>query len=203
VVHESCQAFHGNEFVSSSESTVTIRGAQSQTPRLLLIPLIEKLVNEHLRFAYSKTIARYLSCGFFGGSGSMYSCSGESQSAVVKSNVSFEDTKVLLRASKNTSFLSLPEYWRVYAEFKGPNSAIMTSLADKTFVELLDTTITNESKIKNGNDPVITLNIAKAPPALIQAEDGDRVTGIPVKLIYPKNRKRFKLNGGVRAQEQT
>ncbi|KAK4548758.1 hypothetical protein LTR36_008531 [Oleoguttula mirabilis] len=74
VVQQACIAFHGQGNVMAAFDTVTVTAGRSQTPRLLLMPLIKRLVDEHLSFAYSNRLDRYVACGFYCGlnDGAMY-----------------------------------------------------------------------------------------------------------------------------------
>ena len=99
-VRHACEIFHGADKVSSTDDVVTIKNVRNQTPRLLLMPLIEEIVNEHLRFVYSKALDRYVSCGFFTKSTDM---SGDSEEVPVCSQISFQEVKALLAGSSNTS----------------------------------------------------------------------------------------------------
>ena len=66
------------------------------------------------------------------------------ESPSVCTQLSFNRVKELLSSSKNTSFLSLPQYWMVYQEFadRRDNHSV-ASLQDKSYVELLDTLTTD------------------------------------------------------------
>ena len=127
---------------------VWMKNIETQTPRLLLMPLVENVIKEHLRFAYARTIDMYVSCGFFNGAGKVYAVGpGDLET---RSGLTYLEVKDLLKSSKNTSFMTLPQYWRVYQEFRPRNDKIsLTSRRDKTYVELLNTVIFDGSRIQN------------------------------------------------------
>lgn len=182
VIEEACGAFHGKNFVIAEGNLVTIRNAQTQTPRLLLKDIVE----EHLRFFYSKTVDKYISCGFFTKSTQKHaSAPGK---VYPQANISFHEVKALLKGSNNTSFLSLPQYWRVYKELKARNDVYsLKSMQDKTYVELLDTVLYACSEVSNCGGDVTRLKIQEAKPGLISPADGSVETGLPVKIVGPDN----------------
>ena len=183
IIGEACKAFHGAKLVFISDTVVAVKGVRHQTPRLLLMPLIEDVVKEHLRFVHSKTLGMYVSCGFFNRLTGMYA---DEREVEVCSQISFKDVKALLASSCNTSFMTLPQYWIAYEEFASRRDEFaLKSLRDKTYVELLDTVILNRADVKNGSLKAITVNIMEASPALIRPEDGDQETGIPRKILSP------------------
>ena len=184
-VRHACEVFHGANKVSSTNNIITVNDVRNQTPRLLLMPLIEEIVNEQLRFVYSKALNRYISCGFFTKSTDMY---GDSGKVLVCSRISFQEVKALLADSYNTSFMTLPQFWQAYEEFKtGRNDSVIRSLQDDKYVELLDTTIVNQNEVRNGDLQAVRVTIEPAYPALIRPEDGDKVTGIPKKIFSPNS----------------
>lgn len=183
IIGEACKAFHGAKSVFTSDTVVTVKGVRHQTPRLLLMPLIEDIVEEHLRFVHSETLGMYVSCGFFNRFAGMYA---DGRKVEVCSQISFKDVKALLASSRNTSFMTLPQYWIAYEEFASRRDEfVLKSLRDKTYVELLDTMILNRADVKNGSSKAVTINIMEASPALIRPEDGDKETGIPRKVLSP------------------
>ena len=181
VIGEACKAFHGAQSVLIRDTVVTVTGVKHQTPRLLLMPLVEDIVKEHLRFVHSKTLGRYVACGFFDRSAGMYADGGEPE---VCSQISFRDVQALLESSRNTSFMSLPQYWMAYQEFASQHDEFaLKSLRDSHYVELLNTVILNKADVTNGSSKPVTVNIMEASPALIRPEDGDKGTGIPRRII--------------------
>ena len=110
------------------------------------MPLIEDVVKEHLRFVHSKALGMYVSCGFFNRLQGMYA---DEREVEVCSQISFEDIKALLALSRNTSFMTLPQYWIAYKEFTSRRDKFaLRSLRDKIYVELLDTVILNRADVK-------------------------------------------------------
>ena len=183
VVKDACEAFHGKDKVSSAPAiaTVTVTHGRKQTPRLMLMPLIDELTSEHLRFAYSRTLRRYIACGLYTKSGDT---SVDGETGQVCSYILFQEVKELLKGSKNTSCMTLPQYWQVYGEFAARNmNHAISSLQDKQYVELLDTIIYDQSKVRNGDAPIVELTIKPAHPALIRPADGNQVTGIPREIM--------------------
>ncbi|OAG41893.1 hypothetical protein AYO21_03896 [Fonsecaea monophora] len=190
VVALACRQFHGTEAVSLFDKGVLVAEAKYQTPRLLLMPLIEDIVTEHLRFAYSPALDKFMSIGFYSGQAKTYSIPGEDQ--IVFAGLSYTNVAQFLSDSVRMSILTLPEYWKVYQDFeaRGLTYAI-TSLQCPRFVEVLDTLILDSHRLVHGaissnkdNKKEIQLAhpIQSARPALIRAEDGDLVTGLPRKL---------------------
>ena len=185
IVAEACQALHGKDHVTRTANLVTVKMAQMQTPRLLLMPLIEEVVKEHLGFAYSQAINRYISRGFYSGSTLKYGSAGQKAKST---QLSFRKAKKILAESTNTSLMTLPQYWQVYEEFNGQNMTHMVqSLRDEVNVELLDTVIYDKHLVKNGRSEALDVSIAEATPALIRPQEGDQVTGIPTKTHDPNN----------------
>ena len=183
IIGEACKAFHGAKSVFTSDTVVTVKGVRYQTPRLLLMPLIEDVVKEHLRFVHSKKLGMYVSCGFFNRNAGMYA---DGREVEVCSQISFKDVKALLASSRNTSFMTLPQYWIAYEEFASRGHELaLKSLRDNHYVELLDTVILHRADVKNGSSKAVTVNIMEASPALIRPEDGDQETGIPRKILSP------------------
>lgn len=183
IVSKACMLFHGEAHVSRESHSVLVKDVRMQTPRLLLMPLMEEIVKEHLKFAYSRAIDRYISCGFLCGSSEKYGFADETAEI---SRLSFVEAKTALAKSSNTSFMSLPQYWKVYEEFNSRNdNFVVKSLRDKTHVELLDTIILNKSIVQNGASKEIA--IAEAAPALIRPKDCSHITGIPFKMHSPDN----------------
>ncbi|KAK5119408.1 hypothetical protein LTR85_007508 [Meristemomyces frigidus] len=66
---------------------------------------------------------------------------------------------------------------------------VISSLTDKTYVELLDTYIANgdcaQSTLVNGGQASIKVNISPAKPAQIHPQDCDQSTGLPQRLVSP------------------
>ena len=181
VVGEACRAFHRVRFVLTEHTVVTVKGVRHQTPRLLLMPLIEDIVKKHLSFVYSKKIGMYVSCGFFNRSDGMYANGHEVE---VCSQISLRNVKQLLANSNNALFMTLPQYWRAYEEFASRRDVVaIKSMREKKYVELLDTRILNRADVNNRASKAVTVNIIEASPAIIRPEDGDKVTGIPRKLL--------------------
>ncbi|KAL7944575.1 hypothetical protein V8C42DRAFT_353466 [Trichoderma barbatum] len=86
IIKRACEAFHGIERVSVEGSQVNVVCVPNRTPRLLLAPLLEGIVSEHLKSFYSRSIG-----------------------IVSPSTVSDWPTCGLT----NTSFMSLKQYWEV------------------------------------------------------------------------------------------
>ncbi|GAP92259.1 hypothetical protein SAMD00023353_7600010 [Rosellinia necatrix] len=136
-VQKACEAFHGIDHVVANGNQVDVTNVAHQTPRLLLGPLLESIVAEHLRFFYSDRIGMYISCGFYNhNTGPNFSGADKPTCAI-----SFYDVQELLHGT-STSFLSLQQYWELYEECTALGDAVMLkSLRDKKYVELLDTIV--------------------------------------------------------------
>jgi len=183
-VAAACRQFHGEGSVVAEKDIIILQDIESQTPRLLLMPLIQTIVKEHMRFTYASSIDRYVSLGFFGGSQELYGSPGDEN--FVKTGLSFLDVKALLKDNKHTSFLTLPEYWRVYHEMeRNDNISALQSLQHDRYVELLDTLISQSKTIGNGSNSPEHVSLKTARPALIRAKEGDENTGIPTVLYNP------------------
>jgi len=102
VVEAACKAFHGNDCVTTSNVKIILRGIQSQTPRLLLMPLIEEIVKEYFRFVYAFRIDKYISLGFLSEGHGLYGSPGEEN--VVHTGISYVDAKLMLQRSKKYLF---------------------------------------------------------------------------------------------------
>lgn len=185
IVRFACSSFHGCEHVTADKDRVIILDVPYQTPRLLLMPLIDDIVREHLRFRFSTSLGKYVSCGFYGGTEATF---GEVQQDgdTVKSSMSYAGVKELLHPSRNTSFMSLSDYWKVYHELASRKDAhALRSLRDSTHVELLDTIIRQKSIISSHGSSFRKANILEATPALIRPDDIDCTTGLPACLTAP------------------
>lgn len=148
-----CRQFHKNASSELGDDRITLMNIDHQTPRLLLMPLLEEIVKEHLRFTYAFSIGKYVSLGFFYGGKSLYGKPGEE--GVIQAGLSYVDVEALLQNNNHTSFLALPEYWKVYHEMekRGQNFALR-SLQHDRYVELLDTLILEGRMIKSGSRPI-------------------------------------------------
>ena len=188
VIKHTCAAFHGHLTTTVDGTSIKIRGGRSQTPRLLLMPLIKTLVDEHLKFVYSNLLGRYVACGFYsnGQDGIPYSL--PNSECTVKAGLCFQEVKDLLRCSGNVSFLSLPEFWTLFKEFSDWRH-VYTSLTDGVYVELLNTQVKQgdqeQSIIFNGMQSPVTMKIPLAQPAQLRPHDCLEVNGIPTKLVSP------------------
>ncbi|KAI1422157.1 hypothetical protein F5Y12DRAFT_786959 [Xylaria sp. FL1777] len=183
-VQKACEAFHGIDHVSIDGFQVDVVDVPHQTPRLLLAPLLEGIVAEHLKFFYSNRIGMYISCGLYNQStGPNLSSSAASDRPTCA--ISFDDVQELLRDT-STSFLSLQQYWEVYEECTALKDAVMLrSLRNKEYVELLDTVIYDQRKVVHGRNPPTWPRILEARPALIRPTDIDVQTGLPAQLMSP------------------
>ncbi|KAE8440548.1 hypothetical protein EG329_007254 [Mollisiaceae sp. DMI_Dod_QoI] len=184
IVAAACRRFHGDSSVTVGGDRITLQGIESQTPRLLLMPLIEDVVKEHIRFTYASCIDRYVSLGFFCGGRTLYGKPGDESR--VQTGLSYLDVEALLQNNKHISLLTLPEYWQVYHEMeRHGNLLALRSLQHDRYVELLDTIISNTRKIKNGSNAIVEIDFNDVRPALIRAKEGDETTGIPKFLHSP------------------
>ncbi|KUJ24631.1 DHH phosphoesterase [Mollisia scopiformis] len=166
IVTVACQHFHGKECLFVEGDSITLKDIESQTPRLLLMPLIETIVNEHMRFRYAASINRYISLGFYSGSQEHYGSPGDE--AIVKSGLSFFD--------------------KVYREMEtGCDSSALKSLQHDRYVKLLDTFISGSNLVTHGTNAPQKVDIQAARPALIRASEADEVTGLPSTLHSPDN----------------
>jgi hypothetical protein len=191
VIAKAWRQLHGPNAVRLVEEGVLVTGTNYQTPRLLLMPLVEDIVQEHLRFAYAPAINKFLSMGFYSGQSSAYGLLGDERH--VCSGLSYLQVSRLLCGSARTSMLTLPEYWRVYQDFErlGLTYAV-DSLRHPQYVELLDTVIPSSHRLIHGStssskdirqlEIQLAEPLASARPALIRAVDGDFHTGLPRKL---------------------
>ena len=114
VVAEASEVFHGADRVTVRHNTVSIEGGRVQLPRLLLMPLIQRIVDEHLRFAYSTQLERYIASGFYDGSHCPQLYATTTERPAVTASLCWRDVKNLLYNSQSTSSLTLPEYWALY-----------------------------------------------------------------------------------------
>ncbi|KAF5649810.1 DHH phosphoesterase [Fusarium tjaetaba] len=184
VILSACAAFHGADNVTEDGFSVLVTNVPCQTPRLLLMPALEGIVKEHLRFFYSTTIGRFVSCGFYTDITAVYGRPGEE--TLPTTCMSFDHVKGLLSKQENTSFLSLKQFWYVYHERQGLGDTVsLDSMRNSQYVELLDTVIREGKAVSHGEEPTITLRIEDAKPALIRSRDIDRATGFPSQLISP------------------
>lgn len=184
IVTTACEVFHSAGHVEAHGSSVIITDVPSQTPRLLLMPLLEDLVREHLKFFYSPAINKYVSCGFFSATQGAYGL--PSDKLYPTTCISFDEVKRLLANQSNTSFLSLRQYWKVYHERTAMrDTESLRSLRDKQFVELLDTVINKQTHVTQDGEDFCTLEIKPAKPALIRPDGIDEETGFPKELLSP------------------
>ncbi|KAL7797735.1 hypothetical protein V8C43DRAFT_313887 [Trichoderma afarasin] len=172
-IQRACEAFHGIERVSVEGSQVNVRCVPNQTPRLLLAPLLEGIVSEHLKFVYSRSIGMYVACGFYN------QRDGPSISPLTGSD---RPTCGLT----NTSFMSLKQYWEVYQECVELHDTVMLkSLRNRNYVEFLDTVIRQGRWVMHGDLEPMSCEILEARPALIRPEEVDIRTGFPRCLESP------------------
>ncbi|KAK6502687.1 hypothetical protein TWF506_003265 [Arthrobotrys conoides] len=203
VIKHACRAFHKVALLEPDNDTIVIMQPLTQMPRLLLMPLLEEIVKEHLRFTFSHKLNRYIACGFFSGKTVKYGEAGETEN--VHCQLSYIKVKDLLQSSNNTSFMSLPMYWKAYHEFKALRDRhSLASLRSKTYVEVLDTYIAHLPNyeedfgggdkftrkdgvylLKNGNDKALIQRLSSAQPALIYPEKGCENSGIPTEIEDP------------------
>ena len=122
-IKAACQEFHGKVF-PLKRYELNLEGISTQTPRPLLTPLLEKLVQEQLRFFYSKSIGRYISAGFYSGSSATYGIA-----KTLRAPLTLENVKTLLKGQTNTSFLNIQQYREVCEELE--------ELGDTYFLSML------------------------------------------------------------------
>lgn len=97
VIRAACEAFHGPSHVSVDGLSVIVVDVPTQTPRLLLMPTLEVIVREHLKFFYSPAIGRYVSCGFFCKDAGVYGDAEDtSQPRPPTTYLSYDEVKQLL-----------------------------------------------------------------------------------------------------------
>ncbi len=157
---------------------INLENIETQTPRPWLTRHLEKVIEEHLKFAYSTQIKRYVSSGFYSGGTEIY---GSHQKA--KAHLSYQDVKELLKDSTNTSFMSLKQYWEVYNELSHLNNKhFLSRMRNKSYVELLDTLIKNKNEILGEQ-----LEIVQATPGLIKPGEGYARIGMPTTILDPHN----------------
>lgn len=184
-IQRACEAFHGIQRVSVEGSQVNVRFVPNQTPRLLLAPLLEGIVSEHLKFVYSRSIGMYVACGFYN------QRDGPSSSPLTGSDrptcgLTFENIKSRLAGQRNTSFLSLKQYWELYQECVELHDTIMLkSLRNRNYVEFLDTVIRKGRWVMHGDLEPMSCEILEARPALIRPQEVDIRTGFPRCLESP------------------
>ncbi|KAK4631164.1 hypothetical protein CLAFUW4_03783 [Fulvia fulva] len=186
VILEACRSFHGDGKVVHNVDSIEVTRGGTQTPRLLLLPLVQRIVEEHLRFVYSHAIDRFVACGFFSGENADRDYGHPGSVLPVESNLSFQEVKSTMTSTTETSFLTLPEYWKVYREFE-KRPEVLKSLTDSRYVELLDTQIMNgQSEIATiiNLDTITHIKIQPAAPALVHPKDiGEG--GFPERLSDP------------------
>ncbi|CAH0036031.1 unnamed protein product [Clonostachys rhizophaga] len=188
IVKSARTAMHGYHHVSCKGNDVVITDVPHQTPRLLLAPLLEGIVREHLRFFRAKSIGMYVSCGFYTNEQGDYGQVNKEPS--VKTGITFNEVKALLaEGSPETSLMTLPQYWKVYRECLELNDSVtLKSLQDSDHVELLDTVFYHCSSVKHGNQKQPTQqSILMARPSLIRPDDINLKTGLPDRLTSPDN----------------
>lgn len=176
---KACEALHGSDHVSATRYEIEIMNVPHQTPRLLLAPLLEILVREHLRFYFSKSLEMYVSCGFYTQEQGDYAQFDEKPDT--KTGISFEDVKALLYRKTETSFMSLPQYWKVYQECESFKDTVTL----RSLRELLDTSIHRCSEVQNCDGRPIRPVIVEAKLALIRPQDINAKTGLPERLVSP------------------
>jgi hypothetical protein len=179
-----CEALHGTECVKPNGTQITVSNVTHQTPRLLLAPLLGHIVREQLRFFYAKSIGEYVSCGFYTSEQGDYAT--PCTELIPTTGICFDDVKRLLEGRSSTSFMSLPEYWKVYRECEAVGDRVtLQSLRDPNYVELLDTIIragtevTHHDRRPTGPPP----RILEARPALIRPANINPQTGFPDRLV--------------------
>jgi len=183
-VTKACEAMHGKMKVSCKKFEVRITDVPHQTPRLLLAPILEGIVKEHLRFFRSKSIGMYVSCGFFSEQEGDYGTATEEPT--VKTRICFNDVKALLHGRSDISFMTLLQYWQVFRECTELNDAfVLKSLRDSKYVELLDTEIHGCTEVKHAGQKTTQPSILEAKPALIRPQDINLKTGFPERLVSP------------------
>lgn len=163
----------------------------TQTPRPWLTPLIKKIVQEHLKFYYSPILHCYISSGFYSGETELYESTPNDDENIadnpVKSNISYNEVKEILRSSENTSFMTLQEFWTVYHELiNAKGSYFLKKLRDKNYVEILDTMIVDKkiTLISQENVPE-TFHVPIATPGLLDPLQINLKTGLPAKVLHP------------------
>ncbi|ORY09811.1 hypothetical protein BCR34DRAFT_540285 [Clohesyomyces aquaticus] len=183
VVCAAYRRFHGKDVVSVSPDCIKVMHTPHQTPRLLLLPLIEQIVQEHLRFVFAACINKYISMGFYGGSNAVHGIPGDE--STVKADLSFYEAKRILSSTKSTTMLTLAEFWMVYSEMdhRGYRFALK-SLQDECYVELLDTEIL-DCRIIRTSEGLQEFPIEEAKPGLIKPGEAVSHVGIPLVLHSP------------------
>ena len=101
VVKGACEAFHQRKF-DLYECQINLENIETQTLRPWLTLHLEKVVEEHLKFAYLTHIKRYVSSVFYSVGTEMYGYHEKT-----KAHLSYQDVKELLKDLTNTSFMSL------------------------------------------------------------------------------------------------
>jgi hypothetical protein len=158
VVKGACEAFHQRKF-DLYECQINLENIETQTLRPWLTLHLEKVVEEHLKFAYLTHIKRYVSSVFYSVGTEMYGYHEKT-----KAHLSYQDVKELLKDLTNTSFMSLKQYWEVYNELSHLNDKhFLSTMRDKIYVELLDTLIKNKNEILGEQ-----VEIVQATPGLIK-----------------------------------
>lgn len=184
VTRAACEAFHGARHVTSNKNQIKVSGVPHQTPRLLLAPLLEGIVAEHLRFFHSKAVGMYVACGFYTDVEGDYSSTTTNPPPTTR--VSFDNAKTLLSGKVSTSWLTLPQYWQVYRECEALGDMItLKSLRDPKYVELLNTVICSRQDVIHEDRKPTRPTILEAKPALIRPQDVDSKSGLPTRLVSP------------------
>ncbi|PVH71977.1 hypothetical protein DL98DRAFT_612654 [Cadophora sp. DSE1049] len=176
IVAAACRRFHGDSSVTVGRDRITLQGIESQTPRLLLMPLIED-------------IAFLVEAGLSMGTRVMR--------VTFRLDYPISMSKPCYRKNKYISFLTLPEYWQLYHEMERHGDLLaLRSLQHDRYVELLDTIISDTRRIKNDSNAIVEIDFNDARPALIRAKEGDETTGIPKSstVLMPMGIKR---SGGI------
>ncbi|PNP59490.1 hypothetical protein THARTR1_00980 [Trichoderma harzianum] len=97
-----------------------------------------------------------------------------------------QNIKSRLAGQRNTSFMSLKQYWQVCQECVELHDTIMLkSLRNRNYVEFLDTVIRQGRWVMHGDLEPMSCEILEARPALIRPQEIDIRTGFPRCLESP------------------
>lgn len=129
-VKAACQEFHDKTF-PLKRYELNLEGIATQTPRPLLTSHLEKIVQEQLKFFYSKRIGRFIPAGFYSGSRDLHGIPKPPQASL-----SLEEVKTLLKNSTNTSFPNTQQSREVCEELEELGDAFfLARMKDKESVE--------------------------------------------------------------------
>lgn len=184
--------------IERNEHYIEISNTGKQLSRKQIVPAIEALVSCCGQFSYIDKLGKWVAKDFLKVNRAVKSFYPEvfTDAKGRVCNISFVKAKELLE-NLGMGMLSLKEYWQVYEEAnKKQDSALLSSLVDKDFLEFLDTCCIDgvlvHSPVINGSqvlmsDDTFKVEILYANPGLISPAYIDKVTGLPNCIFNAAN----------------